>query len=40
MSEFKYITRVTPRIEGKSLGLGKPVYMADLFHRLFMEFYR
>jgi len=30
MSEFKYITHVTPRIEGKSLGLGRPVYMADI----------
>ncbi len=29
MSEFKYITKVTPRIEGKALGLGRPVYMAD-----------
>lgn len=30
MSEFKYVTQVTPRIEGKTLALGKPVYMADL----------
>lgn len=29
MSEFKYITHVTPRIEGRALGLGRPVYMAD-----------
>lgn len=29
MSDFKYITKVTPRIEGAALGLGRPVYMAD-----------
>ena len=29
MSEFKYITKPTPRIEGRALGLGRPVYMAD-----------
>ena len=29
MSEFKFITKVTPRIEGRALGLGRPVYMAD-----------
>jgi len=30
MSEYRYITKKIPRIEGKSLALGKPVYMADL----------
>ncbi len=29
MESFKYITKLTPRIEGKALGLGRPVYMAD-----------
>lgn len=29
MSEFNYITKRTPRIEGRALCLGRPVYMAD-----------
>lgn len=29
MSDFKFITKRIPRIEGKALGLGRPVYMAD-----------
>lgn len=29
MSDFKYITKRIPRIEGRALGLGHPVYMAD-----------
>ena len=29
MDEYKYITKRIPRIEGKNLGLGRPVYMAD-----------
>lgn len=29
MSDFKYITKWTPRIEGRALGLGHPLYMAD-----------
>lgn len=29
MSDFKFITKEIPRIEGRALGLGRPVYMAD-----------
>ena len=30
MSDFQYITKRIPRIEGRALGLGAPVYMADM----------
>ncbi len=29
MADFKYITKEIPRVEGRALGLGRPVYMAD-----------
>lgn len=29
MSGFNYITKEIPRVEGRALGLGRPVYMAD-----------
>lgn len=30
MSDFRYITKKIPRIEGRALGFGAPVYMADM----------
>ena len=29
MDKFTYITKEIPRVEGRALGLGRPVYMAD-----------